>query len=61
MRQGFYTPRVGACAPIAMAAALEYLCAELVELAGITCQAKGKRIIQPRHIMLAIAADDALV
>lgn len=53
-------PRLGQSAPIYLAAVLEYICAEILELAGnSTRDAKRLRII-PRHIMLAIKNDHEL-
>lgn len=45
---------------MALAAAMEYLCGELVQLAGYRCSMAKKKRITPRHIMLAIAEDDVL-
>lgn len=42
------------------AAVLEYLCAEVLELAGRACQDNRKRIISPRHILLAVCNDAEL-
>lgn len=41
-----------------MAAVLEYLTAELVELAGIISQEHKRTRIVPRHILMAIKRDD---
>ena len=43
-----------------MAAVLEYLAAELLELAGNASQECNKNRINPRHILLAIKNDDEL-
>lgn len=41
-----------------MAAVLEYLTAELVELAGIVSNQQKRQRIVPRHILMAIKRDD---
>ena len=42
------------------AAVLEYLCREIVELAGNACAEAKKKTIAPRHIQLAIGNDEEL-
>lgn len=60
LRQGRYSHRVGAGAPVFAAAVMEYLCAEILELAGNVCAESKKKLITPRHIVLAIQNDDEL-
>ncbi len=43
-----------------MAAALEYISAEILDLSGFVCTKNGKKRLTPRHLRLAIDADDAL-
>ncbi len=43
-----------------MAAALEYICAEMLELSGNVCSKSGLKRLTPRHIRLAVDADDEL-
>jgi histone H2A len=43
-----------------MAAVLEYITAELIELAGNTCVADKRRTITPKHINLGIKSDEEL-
>ncbi len=43
-----------------MAAALEYICAEILELSGEVCFKNGYKRLTARHIRLAVDSDDAL-
>lgn len=60
MREGNYAARIGGAAPVYLASVLEYLTAELLELAGNAAKDNKKTRILPRHIMLAIKNDDEL-
>ena len=59
-KKGRYSEQVGKGAGVFTAAVLEYLCREIIELAGnAAVEAKKARIV-PRHIQLAIGNDEEL-
>ncbi|NWY77094.1 H2A2B protein, partial [Erithacus rubecula] len=60
LRRGKYADRIGSGAAIYLAAVLEYLVAEVLELAGNAARENRKMRIVPRHIQLAVRNDDEL-
>ena len=60
LKTGHYAERVGGAVAVYLASVLEYLVAEVVELAGNAAKENKKHRIIPRHILLAIKNDEEL-
>lgn len=64
MRRGLYADRISSESAVTLACVLEYMVAELIELAGDNCFGEGgKKItnnIKPRHICLGVKGDHEL-
>ncbi|XP_043856902.1 histone H2A-beta, sperm-like [Dromiciops gliroides] len=60
LRQGHYAQRLASGAPVFLAAVLEYLTAEILELAGNAARDNQKSRIAPRHVQLAVRNDAEL-
>ena len=60
LRKGNYAQRVGSGAPVYLTSVLEYLAAEILELAGNAAKDNKRQRIIPRHITLAVKNDEEL-
>ncbi|XP_063217044.1 core histone macro-H2A.1-like [Bacillus rossius redtenbacheri] len=60
LKMGTHRLRIGVGSPVYMAAVIEYLTAEVLELAGNAARDNRKGRITPRHILLAVANDEEL-
>lgn len=60
MRKGRLAKRIGKGAAIYMAAALEYVSREILDLAGEHCQRDKRKRLTPRYLMFAVRCDEEL-
>ena len=60
MKLGKHSSRIGAGAPVYLAAVLEYMAVEVLELVGNAARDNNKARITPRHIILAVRNDEEL-
>uniref|UniRef100_A0A182QDC9 Histone H2A n=1 Tax=Anopheles farauti TaxID=69004 RepID=A0A182QDC9_9DIPT len=60
LRRGNYAERIGTGSSVYLTAVLEYLAAEVLELAGNAARDNHKTRLTPRHIQLAVRQDEEL-
>ena len=60
MRKARLAERVTSSGPVFMAACIEYMVRELIDLSGDACKDKKMKTIKPRHIQLALRGDEEL-
>ena len=60
LRKGHYADKIRSGAPVYLAAVLEYLSSEILELAGNAARDNKKAMIIPHHLQLAVHNDEEL-
>jgi histone H2A len=61
LKRGCYYKRLSDATPVYLAAVLEYLVGEVLDLAGDVCKNEGRKRIVPTNIFKGIQEDDGLV
>lgn len=54
LREGNFSQRLSASAPVFLAGVLEYLTADVLDLSGKEAQASGRKRITPEHVSWAV-------
>ncbi|XP_039078604.1 histone H2A-Bbd type 2/3 [Hyaena hyaena] len=54
LREGHYSKRLGESAPIFLAAVIEFLTTKVLELAGVEARNRGRRLITPDLLDMAV-------
>ncbi|XP_045782880.1 histone H2A, sperm-like [Maniola jurtina] len=60
LKKGNFAPRIGSGASVYLAAVVEYLAAEILELGMEVAEQNHKTRMSPRHILFAIRNDEEL-
>ena len=60
MKEARLSERISVSAGAYIAGVLEYICAEILEMAGNVCEEAGRKTIAPKHINLGVRADQEL-
>ncbi|KAG2221110.1 hypothetical protein INT45_008631 [Circinella minor] len=60
LRQGRYSHRFNTNAAIYLTSVLEYITADLLEMAGNAAHANNRKTVTPRHLQLAVRQDPEL-
>ena len=60
LKHGRYSERISNSAGVFMAGILEYITADILELAGNSCRQHKKKTISPKHLNLGIRNDQEL-
>ena len=61
LRRGCYFKRYSDATAVYLAAVIEFLCKEVLDMAGIACKNDGRQRIKPDHIFQGIQEDESFV